>query len=123
MARPGISSILFPKPSIKNYAIVVSGVGATKDFSVLLTEHISDRHFQSNDQYFPLYYYDERPKQSLSLFDEGGDSEYIRRDGISDFILERAKKQYGKNVVKEDIFYYVYGFLHSPEYREKFAKG
>jgi predicted helicase len=72
-------------------------------------------------QCFPLYYYEERPIQSRTLFDEGGDSEYIRRDGVSDFILERSKKQYGKNVTKEDIFYYVYGFLHSPEYREKFA--
>ena len=35
--------------------------------------------------------------------------------------MERAKKQYGKNVSKEDIFYYVYGFLHCPEYREMFA--
>ena len=26
-----------------------------------------------------------------------------------------------KSVSKEDIFYYVYGFLHSPEYRETFA--
>jgi predicted helicase len=54
------------------------------------------------------------------LFDEDGESEYIRRDGVSDFILVRAKKQYGKNVTKEDIFYYVYGFLHSPDYKLKF---
>ncbi|NBR16296.1 MAG: helicase, partial [Crocinitomicaceae bacterium] len=32
------------------------------------------------------------------------------------------KKQYNaKNITKEDIFYYVYGFLHSPTYRETFA--
>ncbi len=31
------------------------------------------------------------------------------------------RKQYGKNVTKEDIFYYVYGFLHSPEYRTTFT--
>jgi predicted helicase len=72
-------------------------------------------------QCFPLYYYEERNKQTKSLFDDDGDSEYIRRDGVSDFIFERAKKQYGKNVAKEDVFYYVYGFLHSPEYRELFA--
>jgi len=59
--------------------------------------------------------------QSRSLFDEGGEGEYIRRDGVSDFILERAKKQYGKNVTKEDIFYYVYGFLHNSEYVTMFA--
>jgi predicted helicase len=68
-----------------------------------------------------MYFYEERQKQSRSLFDEDGDSEFIRRDGVSDFIFERAKAMYGKTVGKEDIFYYVYGFLHSPEYRELFA--
>jgi predicted helicase len=74
-------------------------------------------------QCFPLYYYEEQDKQSPTLFDFASEarSDYIRRDGVSDFILERAKKQYGKNVTKEDIFYYVYGFLHSPEYRAAFA--
>ncbi|MBP5738985.1 MAG: helicase, partial [Abditibacteriota bacterium] len=35
--------------------------------------------------------------------------------------LGEARKKYGDDVAKEDIFYYVYGFLHSPEYRSKFA--
>jgi predicted helicase len=43
------------------------------------------------------------------------------KNGISDFIFKRAKKQYSKTVTKEDIFYYVYGILHSPEYRTAFA--
>ncbi|MBR0290210.1 MAG: hypothetical protein IJQ82_14635, partial [Selenomonadaceae bacterium] len=43
-----------------------------------------------------------------------------RRDGVSDFILQRSKPLYG-DVRKEDIFYYVYGFLHLPSYREKFS--
>jgi predicted helicase len=74
-----------------------------------------------NGLIFPLYFYEERKKNSPSLFDVAGEREYIRRDGVSDFILERAQKQYGKNVSKEDIFYYVYGILHSPDYRETFA--
>jgi predicted helicase len=55
------------------------------------------------------------------MFDEPGDSEFIRRDGVSDFILERAVAIYGKTVSKEDVFYYVYGFLHNPGYKELFA--
>ena len=57
------------------------------------------------------------------MFDieESVDTKYIRRDGVSNFIYERAQKQYGKNVTKEDIFYFVYGFLHCPEYGVKFA--
>jgi predicted helicase len=89
--------------------------------SLLISNKISNLHFNGDTQCFPLYYYEERQKQSPGLFDAIGDSKYIRRDGISDFILERAKIMYGKNISKEDIFYYVYGFLHSPEYREKFA--
>jgi predicted helicase len=42
-------------------------------------------------------------------------------DGVSDYIHQVAQKHFGSNVTKEDIFYYVYGFLHSPEYRETFA--
>lgn len=72
-------------------------------------------------QCFPLYYYEERLKSSPTLFDGAAEGEYIRRDGISDFILKRCQEQYGKNVTKEDIFYYVYGILHSPEYRKAFA--
>jgi predicted helicase len=55
------------------------------------------------------------------MFDDDDKNEFIRKDAISDFILERAKKIYGKNVTKEDIFYYVYGFLHNKEYKEMFA--
>ena len=99
----------------------MTGVGASKSFSVTISDKILNLDTIEKAQCFPLYYYEERKKQSRGLFDEDGDSEFIRRDGISDFILDRAKAMYGKTVGKEDIFYYVYGFLHSPEYREMFA--
>lgn len=35
--------------------------------------------------------------------------------------MGRYKKDGGIELNKEDIFYYVYGILHSPEYRERFA--
>ncbi len=119
--RPGISDKILPTPKHHNRVIVLTGNGSSKDFSTLITENICDRHYDSNGQCFPLYYYEECQKNSPSLFDATGDDEFIRRDGISDFILERTKNQYGKNVGKEDIFYYVYGILHSPDYRTAFA--
>mgnify|MGYP001446226674 CR=1 FL=1 len=111
---------IFPKGNDENFVICLPGIGNTKDFSVIISDTIPDLGLISATQCFPLYYYEEREKQSPSLFDVEGESEYIRRDGISDFILERARKQYGKNVDKEDIFYYVYGVLHSPDYRKAF---
>jgi predicted helicase len=112
---------LFPDKNYESQIICVSSVGSSKGLSVLITNHIANLHFNGDTQCFPLYYYEEREKNNRSLFDDGGDSDFIRRDGISDFIFERAKKQYGKNVSKEDIFFYVYGFLHSPVYQETFA--
>lgn len=112
---------LFPKAEIENVCICVSGVGVTKDFSATITNTLPDLELIGKSQCFPLYYYEEREKQSPDLFSAADESEYIRRDGITDFILEHAQKIYGKRVTKEDIFYYVYGFLHSPQYRKTFA--
>lgn len=113
---------LFPHKKAVNLIICVSGLGGTKENTVIISNTIVDLNFlDAGTQCFPLYYYEEREKNSPSLFDAAGESEYIRRDGVSDFILERAKKVYGKNVGKEDIFYYVYGILHSPDYRTAFV--
>lgn len=112
---------LFPTPSKKNQLICVPGAGDKKKFSCLISDQIPDLGLIGASQCFPLYYYEEREKNNPNLFDAAGESEYIRRDGVSDFILERARKIYGKNVSKEDIFYYVYGVLHSPDYRTAFA--
>jgi len=119
--RRGQFEEFFPNASLNNMVICVSGVGVTKDFSVIISDKLPDLELIGKSQCLPLHYYEKREKQTKTLFDNDGDSEFIRRDGVSDFILDRAQKQYGKNVSKEDIFYYVYGFLHSPEYRETFA--
>ncbi len=112
---------LFPQKNITNKLICVPGNGSTKDFSVLMVDKIPDLGINAASQCFPLNYYEEREKQNIGLFEEPGKSEYICKDGVSDFILNRAKKMYGKNINKEDIFYYVYGFLHSPEYKTMFS--
>ena len=118
----GLSPKLFPSSSKKNFVVCVSS-SANDGVSVLITDSIPDLHFNGDVQAFPLFHYEEQDKQSPTLFDYANqnESDYIRRDGVSDFILGRAKKQYGKNVTKEDIFYYVYGILHSPDYRSAFA--
>ncbi len=41
----------------------------------------------------------------------------MKRDAIPDSILAEFKKTYDAKITKEDIFYYVYGILHSPEYK------
>lgn len=119
--RPGLNRIFFPTLNTKNLVLTISGIGSSKEFSILISDKITSYDFLEKTQCFPLYYYEENTNRNNSLFDEIGENKFIQRDAISDFILERAKTQYGKNVSKEDIFYYVYGFLHSPGYREMFA--
>lgn len=119
--RPGQIKTLLPNEISDNLIICGSGVGVTKEFSTIITNVVPDMELVGKNQCFPLYYYEERKKEQRSLFDTDDESDYIRRDGISDFILERARAAYGNLVKKEDIFYYVYGILHSPHYKETFA--
>jgi len=118
---PGLISKLFKN---ENIVICCTGLASNKEFSVLITDKIPDFQVVDKDQCFPLYYYEENKDVQKGLFDEdqGESGQYIRRDGVSDYILDKAKQQYNAtNINKEDIFFYVYGFLHSPEYRETFA--
>ncbi len=112
---------LFPTPETSNLVICVPAPGGNQDLSVLITDQIPDLHLNGDTQCFPLYYYEENRPDNPTLFDTAGEPQFVRRDGVSDFIAKRAKEQYGTAIKKEDIFYYVYGFLHSPEYRRKFA--
>ena len=114
---------LFPTPSHRNLVICVSGIGASKDFSTLITDCIPDLQLQFNGQCFPLYWYDDSTADIADLFSapQSEMDRYVRRDGVTDWILSTARKQYGSRVTKEDIFYYVYGILHASDYRTTFA--
>lgn len=116
----GLTPSVFPQENMENKVIFVSGVGSSKDFNCLIVCTPTSLDYQEKGQGFPLYWYEERKGAQVSLFDDGGEK-YIRHDAVTDFILKRAREQYGGKVQKEDIFYYVYGFLHCPTYRETFA--
>ena len=111
---------LFPTIETENLCIAISGVGSKKEFSVVVSNNLIDYQVQFNCQVFPLYYYEKNENRQRGLFD-GDNDEYIRRDAITDFILEQCRSRYGARVIKEDIFYYVYGILHSKEYRAQFS--
>lgn len=122
--RPYQLPKLFPTPDHKNLVICVSGIGVTKDFSCIITDTLPDLELIGKSQCFPLYWYDSSDADVADLFNQGAEkpmNRYVRKDGVTDWILNSARKQYGYKVTKEDIFYYVYGLLHSPDYRTTFA--
>lgn len=119
--RPYQLPKFIPNSNFENKLICITGIGSSKNFSCLITDKIPSLDIVEKSQCFPFYYYEENSSVQRGMFDTDENQKYIRRDAISDFIFERAKDQYGKSVSKEDIYYYVYGFLHSKEYRETFA--
>ena len=118
---------IFPTPRHTNLAISVTGAGSSKEFSCLVVDTLPDLEVISKGQCFPLYTYekatDTGPKRSL--FDEQAQADadgYVRRDAITDAALANYQTAYGDDTItKEDLFFHVYGMLHAPDYRAKFA--
>src|SRR5262245_24594026 len=91
---------------------MVSDIGYRADTpNVLMANCIVDLHTCSSvdgHQCFPFY-----------IYDEDGSN---RRENITDWALSQFCSHYNDDsITKWDIFYYVYGLLHHPGYRVKFA--
>jgi predicted helicase len=122
---------IFPVSQARNFAIAVTGNGAT-DFSSLLVNEVHDLQVLFNGQCFPLYLYEKTNEEvegrlfaNPRVRSKDTDA-YTLRDGISDAGLGHFQAAYpakaeGATITKEDLFYYIYGLLHSPDYRSRFA--
>nr|MCU0499195.1 DNA helicase [Anaerolineae bacterium] len=95
----------------ENFSIVLTGSGSEKPFMTLMLKNIADLHTVgagAASQCFPFYTYDK----------DGSN----RRENITDWALKQFQDHYrDSTITKWDIFYYVYGILHHPAYREKYA--
>jgi predicted helicase len=114
---------IFPDENQPNRIIGMSGPGYRGTFSVLMADTVPALHAADRDgaQCFPLYLYDQQNEEPGGLF-EGQSSGVQRRDAITEAGLAHFQEAYpGEAMSKEDIFYYVYGLLHSPDYRDLYA--
>ncbi len=106
--RPYQMPQIFPSTSAINLVISVSGVGS-KEFSCLVSKYVTCLDCLEKTQNFPRFIYSENGEQI---------------DAITDMALKHFQQPYGNDGIsinKNDLFYYIYGILHSPEYREKYA--
>ena len=122
LQRPYRMPALIPSGAHKNRLICLSGASGTKDFSCIITDRVPDLHSCGDTQCFPLFWYEEHDEREGQLQLPGLEQQgrFVRHDGVSDFILHEFQSVLGSSVTKEDIFYYVYGALHSPTYRATF---
>ena len=114
---------IFPEAGVENLVIMVTARGA-KAFSPTISAVVPDLNsMEAGAQCFPLYLYDEAAQASDNdLFAEPSEGGLRRRDAITDAGLAHFQSVYpGESFSKEDLFYYVYGILHSPDYRERYA--
>jgi len=127
---------IFPDSTKENRVICVVGRGEKMNFSCLMTNQLPNYHFTASGQCFPLYLYEKNtPEEAGKPEAEQADifakpttkalkveGEYTVKDGISDEGFEHFQKAYPKEIIsKEDLFYYIYGLLHSDDYKKKYA--
>ncbi len=136
--RIGQMPRIFPDATAQNIVMSITGLGTPKNFTLIMVDSIPDIQLMPNGQCFPLYLYD---TEEIGDSTNDGDlftstntsnssapprdksaSQRSCRDAITDAGLAHFQKKYPKEkITKEDLFYYIYGLLHSPEYREKYA--
>jgi hypothetical protein len=108
-------------PEHPNLVISVTGTGASRPFSALITDAVPNLDLQEKNQVFPLWHYEAADEGQLPIEGEAEDG-FVRRDAITDATRDRFEKHYADGgITKEDVFYYAYGLFHSPEYRQRFA--
>lgn len=136
--RVGQMPRIFPDVTADNRVICVSGVGARSGFSALITDMLPNLHTLDTGQCFPFKLYEKNSAQNESSKTDDGhddlfekdqpsesittDDEYTIKDGITDEGLAHFQSAYPTEAIsKEDVFYYIYGLLHSEDYKKRYA--
>ncbi|VVS92216.1 DEAD/DEAH box helicase [Desulfoluna spongiiphila] len=121
--RVGQMPQIFPiGENVSNRVISITGRGSTKAFCAFISAQLPDLEMVSKGQCFPLYLYEKAETSESDLFGGASENEYTRKDGISDGGLAHFAEKYpNESISKEDLFYYIYGLLHSPAYRKRYA--
>lgn len=111
--RPGRWDDVFgdSEPKKDNLVIVTNQNIQDQSSILLMTKYYADMHFVGDSQCFPRYLY------------INNNGKYEKVDSITDTALNHFKTAYGEDnpISKDDIFYYIYGVLHSAEYRSIYA--
>ena len=141
---PAVLRRYFPTPGHDNVGFYLVGQGSDVPFSTVMTDAAPNLHVTgagSGGQFFPRWTWEPvggRHAAEAGMLDLSGgeDAEesstavgqegevlggYRRVDNITDATLRSYQAAYGPEVTKDDVFYYVYALLHSPEYLTRYS--
>ena len=112
---------IFPNAVLSNRVIAVTGKGSRNGLSVLMTDRLVDLNMlEAGAQCFPFWIYEKDEQAEPDLLGEQT-PDYQRLDAITEYGLQYFQNAYpSESVSREDIFHYVYGLLHSGDYRSRF---
>jgi predicted helicase len=116
----------FPRPNHPQIGLYLVAAGNPLPFSTLMVDTIPDLALWGSGagQYFARWRYEpiiDADTLDLALPGSEQIDGYRRIDNITDGALARFVAAYGPWVTKDDVFHYVYGILHSPQYRSRYA--
>lgn len=111
--------LMWPTSSSDNLAIGVVSPGSKSPFGTLATDQTPSLHLINSDTtiYFSRWRYQQHPDQDSLLTD-------VQPVGpvsnVSPTALRRFREAFGDEVGDDDVFFYVYGVLHAPDFRREF---
>lgn len=125
---------MFPTQQHHNIGYVTTSPGDSVPLGTLATSIMPDLHTLATSQFFSSFTWAPVGASDGGLFGEGasiseGESSiygqvgevvagYVRKDNITDEIKALYRDALGADVTGDDIFHFVYGKLHDPNYRE-----
>ena len=128
---------MFPTQQHHNTGFMLTSPASHYPFALIATEFVPNLHALDTGQFFSRFNWEPVDAEDGGLFGEGasisaGESSiygrvgevvagYVRKDNITDAIKALYRDALGADVTGDDIFHFVYGQLHDPGYREKYA--
>jgi predicted helicase len=118
---------IFPMgKSVENRVIQINAKFNGVGMIALMSNQLPDLHCDGDSQCFPRFLYNQNTVQTEDiqgdlLNPKSIDSVPKYRDAITDAGLAYFQAVYpGDTITKDDIFYYVYGILHSKDYQQRY---
>jgi len=115
---------LYPEGASYNPAIMIKGNWRGEGQIALMVDRLVCLQPDGGAQCFPMRLYNAAAEsEGVDLFSsDANGATHAVRDGITDAGLKHFQDAYsGETITKEDLFYYVYGLLHSEDYRAKYS--
>lgn len=129
---------MFPTQQHHNIGYYVLNPGAEKPFSVFATNLLPDLALYGSNagQFFSRFTWASVETNDGALFVESAGEKgensiygqvgevidgYVRVDNVTDEIKKIYRDSLGTDITGDDIFHFVYGKLHDPEYRTNYA--